>query len=73
MYKLTIEAEEPSKIQRVLAADELCGVIESMFEELRKVWKYSDNDVAVEHADFWRDKLNDILNYKGIDFQRINL
>jgi len=71
MSKLTLEFDcnddSPEAAVRALKATQAYQVIWEMFQELRKVYKYSDVDVDAEHADKWREKLQDICEEYGVD------
>ena len=71
MYELKIISEEPSKIQRAMASGRLCLAIDEMFEELRKKYKYSENESEVTQAEYWTEKFAGILSEQGIDLDRM--
>lgn len=58
--------EEQEEFDMAISAPKLACVISEMFNELRKVWKYSDNKKEVANAEKWRDKLVEIIQRFGL-------
>lgn len=59
--------EEKTAALRCLKATDAYLALLKMQEELRKVWKYSPCSVEVAEAEKWRDKLQECMEYYGID------
>jgi hypothetical protein len=71
MSKLTLEfdcsEDSPEAAVRALKATQAYLVIWEMFQELRKIYKYSEDEIDAEHADKWADKLRELCEQHGID------
>jgi len=71
MAKFVIEFNDiedtPEAAVRALKATDAYIVIWDMFQELRKVWKYSEDNTAIEYADHWDQKLRELCDANGID------
>ena len=59
--------EEKHNLLRAMKATEAYLVIWDMFQELRKVYKYSEDEQAVEDANKWRDTLQELCDQYGVD------
>lgn len=71
MSKVTIEFntndDDAEAVVRAMKATDAYNVIWMMLQELRRVYKYGDNDADAEQADRWAEKLRDICEEYGVD------
>ena len=65
-FNLSDPDEQRSHIRATKATDAYL-VISDMFQELRKDWKYSEDDKVVELAEKYRDELVRLCEYHGIN------
>jgi hypothetical protein len=69
--KVTLEfncPEEDEEFKLAINGHKNALVIDKFFEELRHVWKYSENEEDIKHAAKWRDKLVEICNEYNYEF-----
>lgn len=59
--------EEKQELLRALKATNAYLVVYDMFQELRKVWKYSELEDEIAFAEHWRDKLIEICSFNGVN------
>jgi len=59
--------EEKSEFDYAVSGMDAHIVIDRMFEELRKVWKYSEDENSTNHAMKWRDILSELCNDYNIN------
>lgn len=67
--QITFNIEDESERQaalRALKATDAYLVIWEFTQELRKVWKYSEDDSAAAAAELWRDRLFEYMDQHGV-------
>lgn len=57
MAKYIFETEDKEEFIRAVNAESMYSAISDYTQELRSIWKYSEDRVAVEHANKWKDAL----------------
>ena len=65
MAKIILEFdmyEDNNEARRAMCAGDVCLAVSDLFSEFRNVWKYSEDDVAIKYAEFWRDRLLEIMS-----------
>lgn len=66
MTKYTITTTDLTEAKRALAAADLCSVLWDLREELRRDWKYHENN---QHGSEWWDVLQGLMDQHGIDLE----
>ena len=61
------DSEDRAAHLRAIKATSAYLVIWDMFQELRKVWKYGDDDKLAEIAEGWKEKLAELCDAHGIN------
>ena len=78
MRKITIEFEETeeslideSALLCAIQGQNLAGIIWNFDQELRKIYKYSEDGKEVEIVENLREKLHDMLFEEGISLEKL--
>ena len=66
MAKYIFETEDKEEFIRIVNADSFYSAISDYTKELRSIWKYSEDRVAVKHANKWSKLLYNTLENRNV-------
>lgn len=64
-YTLTLQTEDPEELEIYLEAPQYLYLIEDLYSEARKLWKYSENPKEQAIGEWCRDTLLRLARQSG--------